>query len=222
MAERLKTKFLEEEQLVDLVVGPDALQRSAKSFKRDRWRPRCHQRNPLERRNICRHQPSPFRRERCYRFCNDYAGLRWYVYVLRGSVYPRTRKKPRSSSRSSTNVKSLWNSGYKEITLLGQNVDSYLWYGGGPKKDFKNASEMQKLTAVNFAQLLDMVAVAVPEMRIRFSRPIRMKWRKRFSEWLRNTIISAKYVHLPVQSGKRQDFQENEPPTHPPGIFGFN
>jgi tRNA-2-methylthio-N6-dimethylallyladenosine synthase len=65
-----------------------------------------------------------------------------------------------------------WESGYKEITLLGQNVDSYLWYGGGPKKDFAKASEMQKATAVNFAQLLDLVAKAVPEMRISFSTSI--------------------------------------------------
>ena len=45
--------------------------------------------------------------------------------------------------------------GFKEITLLGQNVDSYLWYGGGLKKDFKNASEIQKATATNFAALIE-------------------------------------------------------------------
>ncbi len=66
-------------------------------------------------------------------------------------------------------IQDLHDRGFKEITLLGQNVDSYLWYGGGLKKDFVNASEMQKATSVDFDQLLEMVAVGFPKMRIRFS-----------------------------------------------------
>ena len=61
------------------------------------------------------------------------------------------------------------NSNYKEITLLGQNVDSYLWYGGGLKKDFKNADEFVKKTSVDFSKLLKLVAQAFPKLRIRFS-----------------------------------------------------
>jgi tRNA-2-methylthio-N6-dimethylallyladenosine synthase len=58
-------------------------------------------------------------------------------------------------------IQDLWDKGFKEITL-GQNVDSYLWYGGG-LKDFTTASEIQKATAVDFDQLLEMTAVSFPK-----------------------------------------------------------
>merc|ERR1711991_473456 len=65
--------------------------------------------------------------------------------------------------------KELIKNNFKEVTLLGQNVDSYLWYGGGLKKDFKKASEIQRKTSVNFAMLLEIVAKSFPKTRIRFT-----------------------------------------------------
>ena len=65
-------------------------------------------------------------------------------------------------------VSDLVSKGYKEITLLGQNVDSYLWYGGGLKKDFNKATPLQKKTALRFENLLSLVAKENPKIRIRF------------------------------------------------------
>src|SRR5690606_20357475 len=105
-------------------------------------------------------------------------GVTAFVSITRGCdnmctfcVVPFTRGRERSRSPHSIlgEVADLVSKGYKEVTLLGQNVDSYLWYGGGLKKDYKKATEMQKATAVDFAELLSMVAEAVPGMRIRFS-----------------------------------------------------
>jgi len=98
-------------------------------------------------------------------------------------------------------LKELWENGYKEITLLGQNVDSYLWYGGGAKKDFDKASEMQKATALHFAQLLEMVAQAVPEMRIRFATSNPQDMSLDVFRMMAKYDNICKYVHLPVQSG---------------------
>ncbi len=200
MAERLKTKFLEEEQLVDLVVGPDAYRDLPNLLKEtDDGRDAI---------NVILSKEETYADINPVRLGGN--SVTAYVTITRGCdnmctfcVVPFTRGRERSRDPHSiiNECKDLWNSGYKEITLLGQNVDSYLWYGGGPKKDFVKASEMQKATAVNFSQLLDLVAKAVPEMRIRFStsNPQDMSLDV-FKMMVKHDNI-CKYVHLPVQSG---------------------
>ena len=91
--------------------------------------------------------------------------------------------------------------GSKKSPFLGQNVDSYLWYGGGLKKDFEKASEMQKATAVNFADLLALVAEAQPNMRIRFSTSNPQDMTLDVIEVMAKYDNICKYIHLPVQSG---------------------
>src|SRR5690606_2082293 len=98
-------------------------------------------------------------------------------------------------------AKQLSEAGYKEITLLGQNVDSYLWFGGGPKIEFKNASEEQKENAVNFAGLLKMVAEVDPQMRIRFSTSHPKDISDEVLYVMREHSNICKYIHLPAQSG---------------------
>jgi len=200
MAERLKTKFLEEEQLVDLVVGPDAYRDLPNLLKEtDGGRDAI---------NVI------LSKEETYADINPVrlggSGVTAFVTITRGCdnmctfcVVPFTRGRERSRDPHSIikECVDLWENGYKEITLLGQNVDSYLWYGGGAKKDFKNASEIQKLTAVKFSQLLDMVATAVPEMRIRFSTSNPHDMTTDVFEIMAKHKNICKYVHLPVQSG---------------------
>ena len=118
-------------------------------------------------------------------------------------VVPFTRGRERSRDPHSIveECKNLWNEGYKEVTLLGQNVDSYLWFGGGLKKDFKKATEMQQATAVDFAELLSMVAEAVPGMRIRFSTSNPQDMHENVLRTIAKYKNICKYIHLPVQSG---------------------
>ena len=168
MAERLKTKFLEEEKLVDLVVGPDAYRDLPNLLKETE--------SGRDAINVILSKEETYADINPVRLSGN--GVTAFVTITRGCdnmctfcVVPFTRGRERSRDPHSiiNECKELWENGYKEITLLGQNVDSYLWYGGGAKKDFDKASEMQKLTAINFAQLLEMVAQAVPQMRIRFA-----------------------------------------------------
>jgi len=98
--------------------------------------------------------------------------------------------------------------GFKEVTLLGQNVDSYLWYGGGLKKDFEKAGEMQKATATNFAQLLAMAAEAQPKMRIRFSTSNPQDMTMDVIETMAKYENICNYIHLPVQSGSNRILKE--------------
>ncbi|MCJ7933808.1 MAG: tRNA (N6-isopentenyl adenosine(37)-C2)-methylthiotransferase MiaB [Chryseobacterium sp.] len=200
MAERLKTKFLEEEQLVDLVVGPDAYRDLPNLLKETE--------DGRDAINVILSKEETYADINPVRLGGN--GVTAFVTITRGCdnmctfcVVPFTRGRERSRDPHSIieECKGLWENGYKEITLLGQNVDSYLWYGGGPKKDFTKASEMQKATAVNFAQLLDLVAKAVPQMRIRFSTSNPQDMSLDVFHMMAKHDNICKYVHLPVQSG---------------------
>ncbi|WP_417428368.1 tRNA (N6-isopentenyl adenosine(37)-C2)-methylthiotransferase MiaB [Halpernia sp.] len=203
MAERLKTKFLEEEQLVDLVVGPDAYRDLPNLLKEtDDGRDAI---------NVILSKEETYGDINPVRLGGN--GVTAFVTITRGCdnmctfcVVPFTRGRERSRDPHSI-IKECINlaeNGYKEITLLGQNVDSYLWFGGGPKKDFNKATEMQQLTAVNFAKLLDLVALAVPEMRIRFSTSNPQDMDLDVFRMIAKHNNICKYVHLPVQSGSNE------------------
>jgi len=144
-------------------------------------------------------------------------GITALVSITRGCdnmctfcVVPFTRGRERSREPQSImkQIQELWDKGFKEITLLGQNVDSFLWYGGGLKKDFVNASEMQKATAVDFDQLLEMVAVGFPKMRIRFSTSNPQDMHESILHMIAKHNNICKHIHLPVQSGSNRILKE--------------
>ena len=200
MAERLKTKLLEEEYLVDLVVGPDAYRDLPNLLKET-----AEGRDAI---NVMLSKEETYADISPVRLSGN--GVTAFVTITRGCdnmctfcIVPFTRGRERSRDPHSiiNECKELWDNGYKEITLLGQNVDSYLWYGGGAKKDFDKASEMQKATALHFAQLLEMVAQAVPEMRIRFATSNPQDMSLDVFRMMAKYDNICKYVHLPVQSG---------------------
>lgn len=200
MAERLKSKLLEEEHLVDLVVGPDAYRDLPNLLKETD--------GGSDAINVILSKEETYADISPVRLGGN--GVTAFVTITRGCdnmctfcVVPFTRGRERSRDPHSilNECKELWENGYKEITLLGQNVDSYLWYGGGPKKDFEKASEMQKATAVDFAQLLEMVAKEVPGMRIRFATSNPQDMSLDVFRMIAKYDNICKYVHLPVQSG---------------------
>ncbi|MBP7173189.1 MAG: tRNA (N6-isopentenyl adenosine(37)-C2)-methylthiotransferase MiaB [Cloacibacterium sp.] len=200
MAERLKTKFLEEEHLVDLVVGPDAYRDLPNLLKETE--------DGRDAINVILSKDETYADINPVRLGGN--GVTAFVTITRGCdnmctfcVVPFTRGRERSRDPHSIieECKELQKNGYKEITLLGQNVDSYLWFGGGAKKDFSKASEMQQATAINFAKLLEMVAEAVPDMRIRFSTSNPHDMTTDVFEVMAKHDNICKYIHLPVQSG---------------------
>lgn len=207
MAERLKSKFLEEEKIVDMVVGPDAykdLPNLLQEVEEGR-----------DAVNVILSKDETYGDIAPVRLGGN--GVTAFVSITRGCdnmctfcVVPFTRGRERSRDPQSIleEVNDLAVKGYKEITLLGQNVDSYLWYGGGLKKDFKNASDIQKATATNFAQLLDMVATAHPGMRIRFSTSNPQDMTEDVLHSMAKHKNICNYIHLPVQSGSTRVLKE--------------
>ena len=203
MAERLKDKFLEEEKIVDLVVGPDAYKDLPNLIAEvDDGRDAI---NVILSKEETYGDISPVRL--------NSNGVTAFVSITRGCdnmctfcVVPFTRGRERSRDPQSIieEVNDLWNKGYKEITLLGQNVDSYLWYGGGLKKDFEKASDLQKATAVKFAQLLELCATAQPKMRIRFSTSNPQDMTLDVVRTMSKFDNICNYIHLPVQSGSNR------------------
>ncbi|MFM1877100.1 MAG: (Dimethylallyl)adenosine tRNA methylthiotransferase MiaB, partial [Bacteroidota bacterium] len=198
MAERLKSKLLEEEKLVDIVVGPDSyrdlpnLVRVAESGQKAV--------------NVL------LSREETYADINPVRlggnGVSAFVSITRGCdnmcsfcVVPFTRGRERSRDPESivAECKQLFENGYKEVTLLGQNVDSYLWGGGGLKKDILARGDLSG--TVSFAELLVMVAKVHPDLRVRFStsHPKDMHDDVLYAMAEYENICS--YIHLPVQSG---------------------
>lgn len=200
MAERLKTKLLDEEKLVDLVVGPDAYRDLPALVKEvDEGHKAV---NVLLSKEETYADLSPVR--------IGTNGVTAFISITRGCdnmctfcVVPFTRGRERSRNPQTIvdEAKQLADQGYGEITLLGQNVDSYLWYGGGLKKDFVKASAAAQASAVHFADLLRMTAEAVPGMRIRFSTSNPQDMTDEVLNAIAQYDNICNYIHLPVQSG---------------------
>ncbi len=196
MAERLKAKFLEEEKLVDLVVGPDAyrtlpgLVTEAESGQKAV--------NVLLSREETYADIAPVRL--------DSNGITAFVSIMRGCnnmcsfcVVPFTRGRERSRDAHSIirECRDLFSNGYKEVTLLGQNVDSYYWVDGSVPGG----------ETVNFANLLERVALIDPSLRVRFST----SHPKDITDEVLYTMVKyeniCRYIHLPVQSGSTRVLQ---------------
>ena len=207
MAERLKHKFLEEEKIVDMVVGPDAYKDLPNLVAEiDEGRDAV---------NVILSKEETYGDVAPVRLNSN--GVTAFVSITRGCdnmctfcVVPFTRGRERSRDPQSIleEVNDLAAREFKEITLLGQNVDSYLWFGGGLKKDFSKATPMQQATAVNFAQLLALVAEAHPHMRIRFSTSNPQDMTLDVIDVMAKYDNICNYIHLPVQSGSNRILQQ--------------
>ena len=194
MAERLKSKFLEEEKLVDLVVGPDAYRSLPTIVAEAETGQKAI--NVLLSREETYADISPVRL--------NSNGVTAFVSIMRGCnnmcsfcVVPFTRGRERSRDVNSIlkECKELYEQGFKEVTLLGQNVDSYYWINE------------QTNEPVTFAMLLEQVALISPELRVRFST----SHPKDITDDVLYTIAQyeniCNYIHLPVQSGSTRILQ---------------
>jgi tRNA-2-methylthio-N6-dimethylallyladenosine synthase len=200
MAERLKDQFLEQEKIVDMVVGPDAY-KDLPNLLREVEEGR-------DAINVILSKEETYGDIAPVRLMSN--GVTAFVSITRGCdnmctfcVVPFTRGRERSREPQSiiAEIQDLSDRGFKEITLLGQNVDSYLWYGGGLKKDFDKASEMQIATAVKFEHLLELVATTFPKMRIRFSTSNPQDMHEEVLHVIAKYPNVCNHIHLPVQSG---------------------
>lgn len=203
MAERLKEDLLEEEKMVDLVVGPDAYRNLPELIDDlDDGRKAV---------NVILSKEETYDDIQPVRLGSN--GVSAFVTIMRGCdnmcafcVVPFTRGRERSRDPKSIlkEVKGLAHQGYKEVTLLGQNVDSYLWYGGGPKKDFDKLSDEERAESMDFAQLLETTAQSVPGMRIRFSTSHPKDMHDDVLHAIAKYDNICNYIHLPIQSGSNR------------------
>ena len=211
MAERLKSQFLEEEKLVDIVVGPDAYRDLPLLIEKVE--------DGQKAVNVILSKEETYADITPVRLGNN--GVTAFVSIMRGCdnmcsfcVVPFTRGRERSRDPQSIikEVEQLFNDGYREVTLLGQNVDSYLWNGGGLKKDLdaetvhlalnhQLPSEQQK-DFVTFSNLLEMVAEVNPDMRVRFSTSNPRDMTDAVLHSMAKYENICKYIHLPVQELK--------------------
>ena len=188
MAERLKSKFLEEEKIVDLVVGPDAYRDLPQLIQQVDGGQKGV--NVLLSREETYADITPVRL--------NSNGVSAFISIMRGCdnmcsfcVVPFTRGRERSRDTHSIlrEAADLLAAGYKEVTLLGQNVDSYKWASADGTEH------------VNFAQLLERVALISPELRVRFST----SHPKDITDEVLHTMARheniCKFIHLPAQSG---------------------
>ena len=198
MAERLKAKFLEEEKIVDIVVGPDSYRDLPNLIEQAE--------DGRKAVNVILSKEETYADITPVRLGSN--GVTAFISITRGCdnmcsfcVVPFTRGRERSRDPESivSEARDLFNKGYREVTLLGQNVDSYIWTGGGLKKDI--LTEEQRANAINFAQLLERVALVNPDLRVRFST----SHPKDMTDEVLHTMAKydniCKYIHLPVQSG---------------------
>lgn len=198
MAERLKSQFLEQEKLVDMVVGPDAY--------RDLPGLINEAEDGQKAINVILSKEETYADLTPVRLGSN--GVTAYISIMRGCdnmcsfcVVPFTRGRERSREPLSivAEAQDLFNKGYREVTLLGQNVDSYLWSGGGLKKE--SLTPEQKEASVTFAKLLEMVALVDPKLRVRFSTSHPKDMTDDVLETMAKHHNICKYIHLPVQSG---------------------
>jgi tRNA-2-methylthio-N6-dimethylallyladenosine synthase len=198
MAERLKSKFLEEEKLVDIVVGPDAYRTLPSLVEEAEGGQKAV--NVLLSREETYADISPVRL--------NSNGVSAFVSIMRGCnnmcsfcVVPLTRGRERSRDTASIiqECTELYNNGYKEVTLLGQNVDSYYYTPSGITEGADNP--------ITFAVLLEKVARISPELRVRFST----SHPKDITDEVLYTMAKyeniCRYIHLPVQSGSSRILQ---------------
>lgn len=194
MAERLKAKLLEEEKLVDLVVGPDAYRTLPALIEEAETGQKAV--NVLLSRDETYADIAPVRL--------DSNGITAFVSIMRGCnnmcsfcVVPFTRGRERSRDAFSIveECSDLYRKGFKEVTLLGQNVDSYYWHD--EKAD----------RAISFAKLLSMVAEIASDLRVRFSTSHPKDITDEVLHAMANYPNICKYIHLPVQSGSTRILQ---------------
>jgi tRNA-2-methylthio-N6-dimethylallyladenosine synthase len=201
MAERLKKQLLEEEKLVDLVAGPDAYRDLPNLLGEVEDGSKAV--NVLLSREETYGEITPMRL--------NSNGITAFISIMRGCdnmcsfcVVPFTRGRERSRDPKSIvhEANYLFNQGYREVTLLGQNVDSYRW-NITKKGEIENPDE----PVVNFAGLLETVALVNPDLRVRFSTSHPKDMTDDVLQTMAKYDNICEYIHLPVQSGNNRIFE---------------